>query len=108
MIVEVAKDLREFSGMTAKQITSELNSRLKDFKAAVAYLEKFAPNLPRNRWHYPEVPDCHGSRMALPVTRERRYDADDLPKLEQDHIIPYATRNTNSLHASGPDMAGGE
>jgi len=33
-----------------------------------------------------------------PFTGET-YDAYDLPKLEREHIIPYATRNTNALHA---------
>jgi CRISPR-associated endonuclease Csn1 len=98
VIVEVARELREFSGMTAKEISSELKSRLKDFKAAVAYLEKHAPDL-----------QCSGGiirkcRIAMdldwccPFTGEK-YDAYDLPTLEREHIIPYATRNTNALHA---------
>lgn len=98
IVVEVARELKEFSGMTAKQIATELNSRLKDFKAAVAYLEKHAPNLE------PTGGIIRKCRIAMdlgwhcPFTGES-YDAYDLPKLEREHIIPYATRNTNALHA---------
>lgn len=98
IVVEVARELKEFSGMTAKQISTELNSRLKDFKAAVAYLEKHAPNLE------PSGGIIRKCRIAMdlgwhcPFTGES-YDAYDLPKLEREHIIPYATRNTNALHA---------
>jgi HNH endonuclease/RuvC endonuclease subdomain 3 len=98
VIVEVARDLREFSGMTAKQITSELNSRLKDFKAAVAYLDKFAPNLPRNGSIIRKCRIAMDLEWHCPYTGET-YDVADLPKMERDHIIPFATRNTNSLHA---------
>ena len=98
VIVEVARDLREFSGMTAKQITSELNSRLKDFKAAVAYLDKFAPNLPRNGGIIRKCRIAMDLEWRCPYTGET-YDVADLSKMERDHIIPFATRNTNSLHA---------
>ena len=98
IVVEVARELKEFSGMTAKQIATELNSRLKDFKAAVAYLEKHAPKLE------PTGGIIRKCRIAMdlgwhcPFTGES-YDAYDLPKLEREHIIPYATRNSNALHA---------
>jgi hypothetical protein len=102
IVVEVARELKEFSGMTAKQIASELNSRLKDFKAAVAYLEKNAPHLLEDRSGRGSI--LRKCRIAMdldwycPFTGEK-YDAADLPKLEREHIIPYATRNTNALHA---------
>lgn len=102
IVVEVARELKEFSGMTAKQIASELNSRLKDFKAAVAYLEKNAPHLLEDRSGRGSI--LRKCRIAMdldwycPFTGEK-YDAADLRKLEREHIIPYATRNTNALHA---------
>jgi len=98
VIVEVARDLREFSGMTAKQIATELNSRLKDFKAAVAYLEKNAPDMETNGGIIRKCRIAMDLDWRCPFTGEK-YDAYDLPKLEREHIIPYATRNTNALHA---------
>jgi CRISPR-associated endonuclease Csn1 len=98
VVVEVARELREFSGMTAKQIASELNSRLKDFKGAVAYLEKHAPNLERNGGIIRKCRIAMDMGWKCPFTGEP-YDAYDLPKLDREHIIPYATRNSNALHA---------
>lgn len=98
VIVEVARELREFSGMTAKEISSELKSRLKNFKEAVAYLDKHAPNLPRNGSIIRKCRIAMDLDWACPFTGEK-YDAYDLPKVEREHIIPYATRNTNALHA---------
>lgn len=102
IIIEVARELKEFSGMTAKQIATELNSRLKDFKAAVDYLEKHAPHLLENSSGRGSI--LRKCRIAIdlgwhcPFTGEK-YDATDLPHMEREHIIPYATRNTNALHA---------
>lgn len=98
VVVEVGRDLKEFSGMTAKKITAELNSRLKDFKAAVAYLEKNAPHLERSGSLIRKCRIAMDLDWRCPFTGER-YDACELPKLEREHIIPYATRNTNALHA---------
>lgn len=84
--------------MTAKQIASELNSRLKDFKVAVAYLEKHAPQLEQNGGIIRKCRIAMDLNWQCPFTGEK-YDAYDLPKLEREHIIPYATRNTNALHA---------
>lgn len=98
IVVEVARELKEFSGMTAKQIASELNSRLKDFKAAVAYLQKHAPNLEANGGIIRKCRVAMDLNWRCPFTGEK-YDAYDLTKLEREHIIPYSTRNTNALHA---------
>ena len=98
VVVEVARELKEFSGMTAKQISAELNSRLKDFKSAVAYLEKFAPKLPLTGGIIRKCRIAMDLGWRCPFTGET-YHAYDLPDLEREHIIPYATRNTNALHA---------
>lgn len=98
VIVEVARDVSQFSGMTAKEIKTELNSRLKDFKGAVAYLEKYAPELPMNGSIIRKCRIAMDLDWQCPFTGEK-YDAYLLPKLEREHIIPYATRNTNALHA---------
>ena len=98
VIVEVARELGQFSGMTAKKIASELNSRLKDFKSAVAYLEKNASELTVNGSIIRKCRIAMDMNWCCPFTGEK-FDAYDLPKLEREHIIPYATRNTNALHA---------
>jgi len=98
VIVEVSRDLREFSGMSAKQITMELNGRLRDFKAAVKYLEDNAPHLPKNGSLIRKCRIAMDLGWCCPFTGEK-YDVWDLPKMEREHIIPYATRNTNALHA---------
>ncbi len=98
IIVEVARELKEFSGMTTKQIASELNSRLKDFKAAVSHLQKYAPHLPLNGSIIRKCRIAMDLGWHCPFTGEH-YGPDQLPYLEREHIIPYATRNTNALHA---------
>lgn len=98
VVVEVARDVSQFSGMTAKEIKSELNSRLKDFKGAVAYLGNHAPDLPVNGSIIRKCRIAMDLDWQCPFTGEK-YDPYLLPKLEREHIIPYATRNTNALHA---------
>lgn len=98
VVVEVAREVSQFSGMTAKEIKSELNSRLKDFKGAVSYLEKHAPDLQINGSIIRKCRIAMDLNWQCPFTGEK-YDPYMLPKLEREHIIPYATRNTNALHA---------
>lgn len=98
VVVEVARELAQFSGMTAKKISIELNSRLKDFKSAVDHLAKHAPDLTINGGIIRKCRVAMDLGWCCPFTGET-YDAYDLPKLEREHIIPYATRNTNALHA---------
>ncbi len=97
-VVEVGRELGKFSGMTAKQIASELNSRLKDFKGAVAHLDKFAPDLEKSGSIIRKCRIAMDLGWKCPFTGEI-YEAANLPKMEREHIIPYATRNTNALHA---------
>jgi hypothetical protein len=98
VVVEVARELSQFSGMTAKQISSELNSRLKDFKGAVDYLALHAPEMKMNGSIIRKARIAMDMDWKCPFTGER-YEVTTLPYLEREHIIPYATRNTNALHA---------
>lgn len=98
IVVEVARELKEFSGMSAKQVQAELKSRLKDFKDAVAYLEEHAPNLETNGGIIRKCRVAMDLGWRCPFTGEK-FDAYDLPKLEREHIIPYANRTTNALSA---------
>lgn len=98
VIVEVARELREFSGKTAKEIASELNGRLTDFKAAVTYLEKHAPTLPITGGLIRKCRIAMDLGWHCPFTG-KLYEPHDLPYLELEHIIPFSTRKTNALHA---------
>jgi len=98
VVVEVARELKDFSGKTAKEIASELNSRLKDFKSTISYLEKFAPDLPVNGSLIRKARIAMDMGRRCPFTGES-YDIQDITTLEREHIIPYSSRNSNALHA---------
>lgn len=97
-VVEVARELKEYSGMTAKDITGELNSKLKHFKEAVKHLQTQVPHLALSGSLIRKCRIALDLNWQCPFTGEK-YDAADLPKMEREHIIPYATRASNALHA---------
>jgi len=97
-VVEVARELKEYSGMTAKDITGELNSKLKHFKDAVKYLETHVPHLALSGSLIRKCRIAMDMNWQCPFTGEK-FDAADLPKMEREHIIPYSTRASNALHA---------
>lgn len=101
--VEVGRELKSFSGMTAKQIQIELNERLRHFKKAEKMLKE----------HENELASMHVSitaglirkcRIAMDLNWKcpytgKEYGLLDLPHLDRDHIIPFASRQTNALSA---------
>ena len=100
--VEVGRELKEFSGMTAKDITKALNERMRHFHSAVAHLEKNRDALPSGtRITGGLIRKC---RIAMdmgwtcPYTG-KKYSVKDLPSLEREHIVPHAARNTNAMAA---------
>ncbi|MDO5450236.1 MAG: HNH endonuclease domain-containing protein [Akkermansia sp.] len=100
--VEVGRELKEFSGMTAKDITKALNERMRHFHSAVAHLEKNRDALPSGtRITGGLIRKC---RIAMdmgwtcPYTGTK-YSVKDLPSLEREHIVPHAARNTNAMAA---------
>ncbi len=98
IIVEVATDLQQYSGLTAKEMAGELTKRLSHFKTAVEYLEKNAPNLSITGSLIRKCRIAMDLDWQCPFTGER-YDAQDLNTLEREHVIPYADRPTNALSA---------
>lgn len=96
--VEVAREVKELSGKSAKEIATELNSRLKDFTAAVKHLEEFAPTLPVTGGLIRKCRIAMDLDWQCPFTGDR-YEAMDLPRLELEHVIPFSKRKTNALHA---------
>lgn len=96
LVVEVARDLQEYSGLTAKEMAGELTKRLSHFKSAVTYLEEHAPNLPITGSLIRKCRIAMDMDWFCPFTGDK-YDAQSLPRLEREHIIPYADRPSNSL-----------
>lgn len=96
IVVEVARDLQEYSGLTAKEMAGELTKRLSHFKSAVKHLEKFAPDLPVTGSLIRKCRIAMDMDWKCPFTG-KRYDPLDLQTLEREHVIPYADRPTNSL-----------
>ncbi|MBK1834271.1 hypothetical protein JIN78_09385 [Roseibacillus ishigakijimensis] len=98
VVVEVARELKEMSGMTAKQKAAELTQRLKDFTSAVNYLEENAPHLPITGGLIRKCRIAMDMGWKCPFTEEP-YCVNDLTNLEKEHIIPYSQQRTNALHA---------
>ncbi|MEO1855857.1 MAG: type II CRISPR RNA-guided endonuclease Cas9, partial [Rubritalea sp.] len=96
IVVEVARDLQEYSSMTADKMAGELTKRLSHFKSAVKYLEENAPDLSVTGSLIRKCRLAMDMDWRCPFTG-KKYDALDLPQLEREHIIPYADRPTNSL-----------
>lgn len=98
VVVEVGRDLKEFSGMSAKEIASELKSRLRHFKTAVEHLRREAPGLPMSGGLIRKCRIAMDLGWTCPFTGSI-YSAADLPHLEREHVVPFASRATNALYA---------
>ena len=96
VVIEVARDLQEYSGLTSKEMAGELTKRLSHFKSAVDYLAQHAADLEVNGSLIRKCRIAIDMDWKCPFTG-KKYDPYDLPSLEREHIIPYADRPTNSL-----------
>ncbi len=94
--IEVGRELSEFSGMSSKEIASELNKRMKHFNSAVKCLQNEAPHLPLSAGLIRKCRIAMDMDWTCPFTGQR-YGACHLPQMEREHIIPQANRNSNSL-----------
>ncbi|MGC8744266.1 MAG: type II CRISPR RNA-guided endonuclease Cas9 [Verrucomicrobiia bacterium] len=100
--IEVNRDLREFSGKTAKEIASELTKITADHRKAVQDLEE---NLKGTK-HKITASLIRKTRIAMdldwtcPYTGQK-YDIYDLleKRVDLDHIIPQSIRPSNSLES---------
>lgn len=100
--IEVNRDLREFSGKTAKQVAQDFGQRLANFKNVAARLEKafegknirLTPGLIRKA----RIAEDLG--WKCPYTGQS-YDEFDLlhRRVDKDHIIPRSERASDSLDA---------
>lgn len=102
--VEVGREVKEFSGKTAKQIQMELNDRLKHFKSAKKKLDEYNASVEQEN----KLPITGGlirkCRIALDLNWKcpytgQSYSVKDLPHMELEHIVPYSSRQTNALSA---------
>lgn len=98
VLVEVGRDVSLFSGKTAKEIQAELNYRLRDFKSAVSYLEKHAPDLKLTGGLIRKCRIAMDMKWKCPFT-SYEYNPYELSELEREHIVPYSNVKTNALHA---------
>jgi CRISPR-associated endonuclease Csn1 len=98
VVVEVARELKEFSGKDSQAIKSALREKLKNFNSTIAYLEEHAPDLELNGSLIRKARIAMDMGWRCPFTGEQ-YEPTTLKHLERAHIIPYASRNTNALHA---------
>jgi len=98
IVVEVARDLQHYSGMTAKEMAGELTKRLSQFNEAVKHLETHAPDLPITGSLIRKCRIALDLAWHCPFTG-KDYDAYTLRDLEREHIIPYVDRPTNAMDA---------
>jgi hypothetical protein len=102
-VIEVNRDLQAMSGMTAKEMASDMGLRLSAFKSAVAYLEeafqgknvRISPSLIR------KTRVAMDMNWTCPYTG-RKFDVMSLAlasEWDKDHIIPYSLRPSNSLES---------
>ncbi len=96
--IEVNRELREYSGLTNKEISKILNEKKKHFNSAKKKLADDAPNLPITGGLIRKCRIAMDLNWTCPYTG-MRYSAQDLPNMEKEHIVPFATRNTNALSA---------
>ncbi len=103
VVIEVNRDLREMSGMTAKQMAQDMGLRLANFKSVVERLES---DLAETQYRDQITPSLiRKGRIAMdlgwicPYTQGRPFDAIELATgaVDKDHIIPYSQRPSNSL-----------
>ncbi|MCW0219499.1 MAG: hypothetical protein OJI67_14335 [Prosthecobacter sp.] len=103
VVIEVNRDLREMSGMTAKEMAQDMGQRLANFKAVT---EKLTKDLAETSHHDKISPSLiRKGRIAMdlgwvcPYTQGQPFDAIALAtnQVDKDHIIPYSQRPSNSL-----------
>ncbi len=100
LTIEVNRDLRDLSGKTVKQIAEDLGSRLGDFKRVAAKVEEACDRrrVPVTASLIRKARVAEDLNWKCPYTRVE-YCMDDLieGRVDKDHIIPHADRQSDSL-----------
>ncbi len=94
--IEVGRELSEFSGMTSYDIKMELGKRMKNFNDAVKHLNDNAPDLPLSAGLIRKCRIAMDLGWTCPFTG-KKYGAYDLPKLQREHVVPFANRHSNAM-----------
>lgn len=99
-VVEVVRDLAEFSGKTNKEITTELNARLKNFKDVAERLQRDLQgvNVPIGAGLIRKARIADDLGWRCPYTGQG-FDAVTLARggVDLDHVIPRSQRASDSL-----------
>ena len=97
--LEVNRDLREMSGLSAQDLAKELGKRLADHKRVSAYLEeKLPPGTPISAGLIRKARIAHDLGWQCPYTGAQFEPMDLITRrVDKDHIIPHALRKSDSL-----------
>lgn len=99
-VIEVARDLMEFSGKTNKEVAAELGIKLKNFKDVSKRLtsDLESTNIPINAGLIRKARIADDLGWTCPYTG-KEYDAVTLArgKVDKDHIVPRSLRPSDSL-----------
>lgn len=100
LTIEVNRDLRDLSGKTAKEIAQDLGLRLGDFKRVAAKVEEACQRrgIPITASLIRKARIAEDLGWTCPYTAVQ-YCIDDLieGRVDKDHIIPHADRQSDSL-----------
>lgn len=96
--IEVNRELREFSGLKSNEIQKQLKYKIEDFQSAVKYLNEKAPLLIQTAGIIRKCRIAMDMNWTCPYTG-MKYGPNDLPRMDKEHIVPYAARNTNAMSA---------
>lgn len=99
-VIEVARDLVEFSGKTNKEVAAELGIKLKNFKDVSKHLENdLQGKRPITAGLIRKARIADDLNWTCPYTQGPPYDVFTLAdgKMDMDHIIPRSLRPSDSL-----------
>ncbi len=100
LVVEVNREVKDYSGKTAKEAAQEENARLRNFQSVVRKLDPLLPGGPPANFaslvRKARIADDLG--CTCPYTG-RTYDLQSViaGEMALDHIVPYSVRPSNSL-----------
>lgn len=100
IVIEVSRDLRDFSGMKAKQVTAEINNRRRPWLNAQEELAKdlgrSVESLTPGSVRKARIARAMG--YTCPYTG-KKFDSQDIAgkNVDLDHIIPHSKRQTDAL-----------
>lgn len=105
-VIEVGRELKEYSGKSSKEIAKLENEKLKDFHQAIQHLEKCNEQrrLDKQRPLPINAKMIRKCRIAIdldwrcPYTGQK-YAEHNLEEMELEHIVPHAARQTNAMSA---------